>query len=266
MMRMRANRRKVKADRRAWSIPTITINWRAVLLPPAIVAFSFVALAGVKFLLDQPVRSLEIDGTFQRVTPIQVEAAVAGELDVGFLSLDLEAVRDRVRSLDWIDKVQVRRAWPGTVVVSVTEHQAAARWGDNGLLNTRGELFTDNAQFEFPELPHLAGPPGSEQEVARRYLAVRGLLVQAELTLTSLTMDERGAWRVVLGGGQEILLGRRDVDERLYKFFEVVAPALVSDFARVQYIDLRYTNGFAVGWVNRVDGDLVVRAEVPGRG
>jgi cell division protein FtsQ len=236
------------------------------MLAPAIAACALATLAGVRFLLDQPVRSLEIDGTFQRVTPIQVEAAVASELDVGFLSVDLEAVRERVRALDWIDQVRVRRAWPDTVVVSVTEHQAAARWGDNGLLNTRGELFTDNAQYEFPELPHLAGPPGSEQEVARRYLAVRGLLVQAELTLTSLTMDERGAWSVVLGGGQEIRLGRRDVDERLYKFFEVVAPALVSDFARVQYIDLRYTNGFAVGWVNRVDADLVVRAEVPGSG
>ena len=167
-------------------------------------------------------------------------------------------------ALDWIDQVQVRRAWPDTVVVSVTEHQAAARWGDNGLLNTRGELFTDNAQYDFPELPHLAGPPGSEQEVARRYLAVRGLLVQAELTLTALTMDERGAWRVVLGGGQEIRLGRRDVDERLYKFFDVVAPALATDFSRVKYVDLRYTNGFAVGWVTDVNAELV--AKVPERG
>ena len=264
MTRMRTNRRKAKAPRKQWSLPRITINWSAVLLPPAILACGLLALACVKVLLDQPVRSLEIDGTFQRVTPIQVEGAVAGELDVGFLSLNLEAVRERVLALDWIDQVQVRRAWPDTVVVSVTEHQAAARWGDNGLLNTRGELFTDNAQYDFPELPHLAGPPGSEQEVARRYLAVRGLLVQAELTLTALTMDERGAWRVVLGGGQEIRLGRRDVDERLYKFFDVVAPALATDFSRVKYVDLRYTNGFAVGWVTDVNAELV--AKVPERG
>jgi len=27
-----------------------------------------------------------------------------------------------------------------------------------------------------------------------------------------------------------------------------VAPALAADLKRVDYVDLRYTNGFAVGW------------------
>ena len=49
-------------------------------------------------------------------------------------------------------------------------------------------------------------------------------------------------------GDQEIRLGRRDIDERLYRFFDVVAPALANELKRVAYVDLRYTNGFAVGW------------------
>ncbi len=69
----------------------------------------------------------------------------------------------------------------------MTEHQAAARWGDTGLLNVRGELFTDNVQYTLPELPNLAGPPGSEREVARRYLTLRGRLAEAGLKLDSLT-------------------------------------------------------------------------------
>ena len=63
-------------------------------------------------------------------------------------------------------------------------------------------------------------------------------------------MDERGAWLIELAGGQEIRLGRRDVDERIYRFFDVVAPALASDLQRAKYVDLRYTNGFAVGWAD----------------
>ena len=79
----------------------------------------------------------------------------------------------------------------------------------------------------------MAGPPGTERDVARRYLAVRGKLAEAGLTLESLELDERGAWRLVLGGGQEIRLGRRDIDERLYRFFDVVAPALAADLKGV---------------------------------
>ena len=100
----------------------------------------------------------------------------------------------------------------------------------------------------FPELPQLAGPRGSEREVAARYLAVRGPLAEANLQLRALAMDERGAWRLALEDGLEIRLGQRALDERLERFFDVVAPTLTEDMGRVRYVDLRYTNGFAVGW------------------
>jgi cell division protein FtsQ len=221
---------------------------------------------GATLVLDQPVRNLVVEGTFQRVAPIQVEAAVADGLDDGFLSVDLGELRARVKALDWVDRVSVGRSWPDTLVVRVTEHQAAARWGDTGLLNVRGELFTEQSQHAFPELPSLGGPRGSERDVARRYLAVRGKLVEADLALESLSMDERGSWRLVLGGGQEIRLGRRDIDERLYRFFDVVAPALTKELNRVEYVDLRYTNGFAVGWRNGPPANLAAVAQVPDRG
>jgi cell division protein FtsQ len=179
------------------------------------------------------------------------------------LTVDLGAVRARVEALDWVDRANVGRQWPDTLIVRVTEHQAAARWGESGLLNVRGELFTEQSQHAFPELPSLAGPAGTEHDVARRYLAVRGKLAEADLALESLTLDERGAWSLKLGGGQEIRLGRRDIDERLYRFFDVVAPALTAELPRVEYVDLRYTNGFAVGWRDAPPANLAAVALVP---
>ena len=79
-------------------------------------------------------------------------------------------------------------------------------------------------------------------------------------------MDERGAWSLLLGGGQEIRLGRRDVDERLLRFFDVVAPALAPELPRVRYVDLRYTNGFAVGWRASADAALAAAESMPDRG
>jgi cell division protein FtsQ len=172
----------------------------------------------------------------------------------------------QVQELDWVDRVNVGRRWPDTLIVRVVEHQAAARWGENGLLNVRGELFTERSRHSFPELPSLAGPPGTEHDVARRYLAVRGKLAEAGLALESLELDARGAWRLVLGGGQEIRLGRRDIDERLYRFFDVVAPALAAELKQVEYVDLRYTNGFAVGWRDGPPANLAAVAAVPDRG
>ena len=57
-----------------------------------------------------------------------------------------------------------------------------------------------------------------------------------------------------------------DVDERLLRFFDVVAPALAPELPRVRYVDLRYTNGFAVGWRASADAALAAAASVPDRG
>jgi cell division protein FtsQ len=270
MLGRKANRRRVENRVPHLKLPTIGTQWlrrlRAALALPIAIAIAFGLFKVAQLSLDQPVRNLVVEGAFQRVTPIQVEAAIAADLESGFLSIDLVQVRERVEALDWVDRANIGRQWPDTLIVRVTEHQAAARWGESGLLNVRGELFTEHSQHNFPELPSLAGPRGSERDVARRYLAVRGKLAEADLALQSLELDERGSWALVLGGGQEIRLGRRDIDERLYRFFDVVAPTLAGDLARVEYVDLRYTNGFAVGWRGGPPAALAAVARVPDRG
>ena len=67
--------------------------------------------------------------------------------------------------------------------------------------------------------------------------------------MNTLTMDERGAWQLELASGQEIRLGRRDLQRRVDRFFDVVVPVMAAEMQRVSYIDLRYANGFAVGWL-----------------
>jgi cell division septal protein FtsQ len=56
------------------------------------------------------------------------------------------------------------------------------------------------------------------------------------------------------------------VDKRLATFFGVVAPALGAELARAQYVDLRYTNGFAVGWLEPNTADLARAPEAASRG
>lgn len=234
----------------------LKVNWHALLWPPVIAAALCAAALAGETLLDRPLRHLIVQGPFQRVSAVQVEAALANGLKEGFLSLNLGALRRRVQALDWIDHVEIGRVWPDSLIVRVTEHRAAARWGRNGLLDVHGELFTRHARHDYPELPKLDGPEGSEADVAAMYLKLRGPLADAHLRLESLRLDERGAWHFKLTGGQQIRLGRNDVDERLKRFFDVVAPALSARFDRVAYIDMRYTNGFAVGWIDPTATEL----------
>ena len=239
------NRRKPAEAR--FRLPAI--NWRAlgVLLgvPAALAAVALAAL----WVLNQPIETVAVAGRFQRVAPVDVERVVKAQVHgAGLLSVDLAAVRRAIHTLPWVDGVSVQRAWPRGLDVLVVEQTAAARWGERGLLNTRGELFDSDERHIPPELAQLSGPPGKEAVVAQRYLAAEGRLMQAGLRLTAVRLDARGAWEMDLANGVTVRLGRREVDQRFEKFMNTALKLVTQRGEDIAYVDMRYTNGFAIGW------------------
>ena len=227
-------------------MPKLPVRGAGVLLLAiAVVALSYRFSAA---LLDRPISSITIEGPFQRVTALQIEEAISEELGAGFFTADLEKIRARIVELPWIDATTVARRWPGTLAIAVTEQVPAATWGERGLLNTRGELFVNDARHVPAELPRLSGPDDQSALVAQRYLDMREKLIPSGLDLREVTLDPRGAWRMVLSNGIEIRLGRRDIDARSGLFVDVAAAIIASREAEIAFVDMRYSNGFTIGW------------------
>ena len=245
-MRLIRKRNRHKPSDRQFKLPEL--EWpRAGRVAGAVLALA--ALAALLALgLDQPVRSIVIDGPFQRVAAVEVEQAARGALKGGFVSADLDKLRAAVEALAWVDRARVQRLWPDRIQVEVVEQQAAARWGEDGLLNTRGELFAQGVRHVPPELPRLDGPEGSEWQVAQRYLAIQGRLVEQGLRVAALRLDARGAWELDLSNGVTVRLGRSQVDERMDRLVKVAAAVIAGRAAEIAYVDLRYSNGFSIGW------------------
>jgi len=240
------NRRKATAVRRL-KLPTI--NWRYLGLTLGTLAVVGVITAGVVWAFNQPIETIAVAGRFQRVAPMDVERVVKASVKgAGLLSVDLAEVRRALHTLPWVDAVSVERAWPHGLSVLVIEQTAAARWGERGLLNTRGELFDTDERHIPPELARLEGPEGKQGEVAQRYLAAEARLAQAGLRLTALRLDARGAWEFDLASGVTVRLGRRQVDERFERFMGTALKLVTQRGEDISYVDMRYTNGFAIGW------------------
>jgi cell division protein FtsQ len=250
MARKQAQRRKQRKAQR-WRLPSIPFARIArFILALAVVILSYRFSAA---LLDQPIESITIDGPFQRVSALQIEEAIGSELDEGFLSANLSEVQVRIVSLPWIDRASVSRRWPGKLKIRVSEQVPAACWGERGLMNIRGELFVNNARHIPAELPRLSGPEGRSSDVAKMYLEVQERLIPLGLNLRSVNLDARGAWQLTLQDGVDIRLGRRDIDERTDLFVVVVANIVSSREADIEFVDMRYNNGFTIGWKENVD-------------
>jgi cell division protein FtsQ len=208
------------------------------------------AVAGALLLfMNQPIERIRVDGQFQHLSALDVEKVVRAQLHgAGLVSVRLDDVRRALRLLPWVQSATVQRSWPRGLAVMVTEQQAVARWNSSDLVNDRGDLFPVDARFLPPELPQLGGPPGTEAEVVARYLAVQGRIVESGVRLTTLTVDARGAWELRLDNGVAVRFGRRQVDERFERFLTVALRTICQRAADIVYVDMRYTNGFAVGW------------------
>jgi len=246
------NRRKAPAKRR-FALPAL--DWKQLGTGAAAIG----ALAALAFLisrgLDQPVRRVVLEGSFQRVSAVEVEQVVRGAVRGGFVTADLEGLRAALEGMAWVDRARVQRRWPDAIAVEVVEQQAAARWGEDGLLNTRGELFVVGARHLPPELPRLDGPPGTEAAVAQRYLAVQERLLEQGLRLSALRLDPRGGWEIDLTNGVTVRLGRSQVDARTDRFIRVAAQVIAGRAADIAYLDMRYSNGFSIGWRAPVETD-----------
>ena len=253
MARKQARRRKQKKTRN-FRMPSIPV---ARIVTPVVAVLIVVATYHVSGkLLDRPIESIAVNGPFQRVTPLQIEEAISDELDAGFFGADIGRMQDKIEALTWIDGATVARRWPNRIAIGVSEQVPAAIWGESGLLNVRGELFVTDVRHIPAELPRLSGPADRSHDVARRYLDVREQLIPLGLDVRRVHLDARGAWDMTLTNGVEIRLGRRDVNERTGLFLDVVANIITGRAEDIDYVDMRYSNGFTIGWNEGADTPL----------
>jgi cell division protein FtsQ len=206
---------------------------------------------GVQLLANPmtlPVKTVRVVGDLHHVNSMDLEQALASVATGGFLGVNVHEVRKAAVALPWVEDAQVRRVWPDTLRITVVEQVPVARWTAGGLINGHGEVFTPDPSTYPADLPELGGPQGSAAGMLGHLHRLDRVVAPLNLTVTALHVDERRAWTITLSNGIQLLLGKNDLDNRLARFLRVYPSALAAQADYIKHIDLRYSNGFAVGW------------------
>jgi cell division protein FtsQ len=195
-----------------------------------------------------PIRWLELNGEFQRVSAEQLRASLEPGMGTNFFTVDLRAMRESAMANAWVSEVRVQKHWPDTVSVTVAEYEPVAHWN-------RGELIArDGRSFSVPEadgiqgLPWLEGPPARLDDVLQTWVSLNERLTPLGLEVQRLAIDDRASWSLELTNGTRVYLGRDSTDERLARLLGSWDALMEEQDVPPRGIDLRYTNGFAVTW------------------
>jgi cell division protein FtsQ len=226
-----------------WDRPVILNAAANVLFAVAFLVVLAAAAAHVAKLPAFALREVRIGGDLKHVTREQLEDVVRRELRGNFLTVNLAATRDAFGRLPWVRSASVRRHWPARLDVALEEHAPFARWGAAALVNVQGEVFT--AAYD-GDLPMFVGPDGAAREIAIQFRYFRRSLDAIGEVPVEVQVTARRAWQVKLRSGTTIALGRENVEARLARFVAVHARTLGRLGRRIDYVDLRYANGFAV--------------------
>lgn len=226
-----------------WDRPDLLNRTANLLFALAVLLVLYGAIWTVVRMPAFALREVQITGDARHVTHAQVEAIVKNELHGTFFTLNLAQLRGAFEKLPWVREVNLRRRWPSRLEVAVVEHVPLARWGNVALVNTHGEVF--QAAYD-GKLPVFLGPPGTSKEIAIQYDFFRRHLSAIKAAPVMVQVTPRRAWQVRLEGGPTLELGRESVETRLARYIQVHERTIGTLKRRIEYVDLRYANGFAV--------------------
>ena len=214
-----------------------------VLLPVVLL----VAARASWIALNEPIRAVRVEGTLTQGEQRAIRNVVTDSLEAPLLSLDLDQVKQQIRSLSWPREVSIRRVWPATLLIIVEKEAAVARWGSKEFLTSDAKVV--RLTQEGGALPSFDCHLSTPKVAMEVFHQLQDVLADHDLVIKGLEESALGEWRVSLSNGLTVMLGSERLLDRIRRFTMVYNRALSNRIENVSHVDARYTNGVAVRWL-----------------
>lgn len=198
-----------------------------------------------------PINEIGIKGEYENVNKSQVDLIKNKYIKKNFFAVNLEETRGAFKKLPWIRDVSIRRDWNKFgLLVEIESHKPIARWSNRGLVNSYGEIF--HAAYE-DNLPLFVGPDEFVEEMSVKYYQINKILEKELMQIGTISLSNRLSWEIYTNNNMRFFLGKENgnnIVKKLNALIENYQFILSESKSRIEYVDLRYKDGFAVKKLN----------------
>ncbi len=207
-----------------------------------------------------PLKQLVVQGNLHYLTTNDVRQTILHMGHLGtFLTQNVDQIQTALDTMPWVAQASVRKEWPDVIKVFLVEHVPAAIWNGQYIVDKKGDVFKAPAeQVTDLHLVGLYGPEGTSSLMLTTLHELQGILNQGNFHIATLTLNEWHSWQLQLTNGIQLELGQDDINQRLERFTWLY-PQFIKQDKPIAYVDLRYSNGAAVGWKSASNNNKSMR-------
>ena len=166
-----------------------------------------------------------------------------------FFNFNIDTLKKELEKFEWVNSVSIRRVWPSEVKLSIEEHEPLAIWNNISYLNSNGKIFF--VKDVSKNLPRL-NSKNNRSEALFRYFSFfsKGLLKnKINEKIIKISENDIRSLSILLSSGITVSFGSKNINDKMKIFFKSYKKILnTSDLKKIRYIDMRYSNGFSIGW------------------
>lgn len=230
-----------------------SVNWKWVILV-VVVLLPLVLVLAVNSWIKNPenltITSVDVKGELKYLEKAVLQPIVAPFVKTNLYLLDAKGLEEEIEFNPWVYSASLTSVWPDKLVIKIHEQKPIAFWGDEGMVNEFGEVIEVDLPSEHGKLPMLYSPFDKGREMVENYLKLLRWMKDFPVDIVEFTEDSRGSWQLKLANGLKVKIGRQEQERRLRRFMVGYRNQLVGQVEKINTVDLRYTNGFAVKWNN----------------
>lgn len=190
----------------------------------------------------------------------EIISLTGAKLGDSLLKLELPHVAEQLEKNPWIEKLKVRRRFPGTLSIEITERVpvAVVNMGYLYYLDAKGEIFkplTEGDRLDFPVVTgiteeDLLKDADGTKKMLTTALGIMDLLKKGSVfrlsDVSEIHLDKGYGFTLFTAqGGIPVKLGNSDFEGKLARFSRIYQE-LMAQLTSLEYVDLNYADKIVV--------------------
>lgn len=210
------------------------------------------AIFGVKTFTPAsffPIKKVTIKGDYTEADQNHLQQLLMPYVKKSFFTVSVVTIERELENIDWIKNSQISMRWPDQIIITIQQREPLAHWNNDALISEDKKIFHRNlSSNNYKNLPYFFGADQHREIVISTYLTLQTQLTPLDLMVDKLSLNEQDVWQIELSNGIQLIMKKDQSMTPLQKFLQTYQQSLYKKAEDIDYVDLRYNNGFAVSW------------------